>query len=72
MTYVWVIALYSAIGPSVGLFSTLDGKPVVYPNQAICRNALVANHLADINLLGQHGKCQLRQAVGGKLLHSRG
>ena len=72
MTYVWVIVLFNAIGPSVGLFSTPDGKPIIYPNQAICQNALAANHLSDINLLGQHGKCRLRQALGGKLLHSRG
>ena len=55
-----------------GCSARLMASRSIYPNQAICRNALAANHLADINLLGQHGKCQLRPALGGKLLHSRG
>ena len=71
MSYAWVIVLYNVIGHSVGLFATTDGKPIIYPNQPTCQNALVANHLADINLFGQHGKCKLRQMLGHRL-HSKG
>lgn len=72
MGYVWVIVLYNALGPAIGLFSTPNGTPITFANRALCENARAAAHLSDINLMGQHGKCSLRQTLGHKLLRSKG